>query len=166
MGTLQSFIGGRWHGKEAHQPLHSALNNSLIYHTHAEAIDFGEVLEYGRKTGIPALMALGAAFLWAVAMILMRTISRNESSLVLVFSLLAAFAVERRREDRRNRKRGPGEERAIHLDPLGPQLRVLGGAAATLAGADRDHRPHPARPRRRPAARRVRSPLRAGPDRE
>ncbi|QBE64406.1 phenylacetic acid degradation bifunctional protein PaaZ [Pseudoduganella lutea] len=75
MGTLQSFIGGRWHGKEAHQPLHSALNNSLIYHTHAESIDFGEVLDYGRKTGIPALMALDfqqrAARLKALALYLM-----------------------------------------------------------------------------------------------
>ena len=75
MGTLQSFIGGRWHGREAHQPLHSALNNSLIYHTHAETIDFGEVLDYGRKTGIPALMALDfqqrAARLKALALYLM-----------------------------------------------------------------------------------------------
>ncbi|WBS02285.1 phenylacetic acid degradation bifunctional protein PaaZ [Pseudoduganella sp. SL102] len=75
MGTLQSFIGGRWHGREAHQPLHSALNNSLIYHTHAESIDFGEVLDYGRKTGIPALMALDfqqrAARLKALALYLM-----------------------------------------------------------------------------------------------
>jgi oxepin-CoA hydrolase/3-oxo-5,6-dehydrosuberyl-CoA semialdehyde dehydrogenase len=75
MGILQSFIGGRWHGKEAHQPLHSALNNSLIYHTHAESIDFGEVLDYGRRTGIPALMALDfqqrAARLKALALYLM-----------------------------------------------------------------------------------------------
>ncbi len=73
--TLQSFIAGRWQGKEAHAPLHSALNNSLIYHTHAEAIDFGEALDYGRKTGIPALMALDyqqrAARLKALALYLM-----------------------------------------------------------------------------------------------
>jgi oxepin-CoA hydrolase/3-oxo-5,6-dehydrosuberyl-CoA semialdehyde dehydrogenase len=75
MGTLQSFIGGRWHGREARQPLHSALDNSLIHHTHAEPIDFGEVLEYGRKTGIGALMALDfqqrAARLKALALYLM-----------------------------------------------------------------------------------------------
>jgi oxepin-CoA hydrolase/3-oxo-5,6-dehydrosuberyl-CoA semialdehyde dehydrogenase len=58
VATLQSFIGGRWHGKEAATPLHSALTNSLIYHTHAETIDFAEAVSYGRKTGIPALMAL------------------------------------------------------------------------------------------------------------
>lgn len=73
--TLQSFIAGRWHGGTAHQPLHSALNNSLIYHTHAETIDFAEVLDYGRKTGIRSLMALDfqqrAARLKALAAYLM-----------------------------------------------------------------------------------------------
>jgi drug/metabolite transporter (DMT)-like permease len=42
---------------------------------------------------VPALMALGAAFLWAVAMILMRTISKSESSLVLVFSINVFYVV-------------------------------------------------------------------------
>ncbi|WEF31279.1 phenylacetic acid degradation bifunctional protein PaaZ [Pseudoduganella chitinolytica] len=73
--TLQSFIAGRWHGKEAHTPLHGALNNQLIYHTHAESIDFGEAVEYGRKTGIPALMKLDfqqrAAALKALALYMM-----------------------------------------------------------------------------------------------
>lgn len=41
----------------------------------------------GITIGVPALMALGAAFLWSVAMIVMRSVSRNESSLVLVFSM-------------------------------------------------------------------------------
>ncbi|MBB3120602.1 phenylacetic acid degradation bifunctional protein PaaZ [Pseudoduganella violacea] len=73
--TLQSFIGGRWHGKEAATPLYSALNNSVIYHTHAEQIDFTEAVQYGRKTGIPALMKLDfqqrAACLKALALYLM-----------------------------------------------------------------------------------------------
>jgi oxepin-CoA hydrolase/3-oxo-5,6-dehydrosuberyl-CoA semialdehyde dehydrogenase len=56
--TLQSFIGGRWLGAEAHTPLHSALDNALIYHTHAEKIDFAEAVHYARKTGVPALMKL------------------------------------------------------------------------------------------------------------
>ena len=75
VATLQSFIGGRWHGKEAATPLHSALTNSLIYHTHAESIDFAEAISYGRKTGVPALMALDfqqrAARLKALALYLM-----------------------------------------------------------------------------------------------
>src|SRR3954466_8287876 len=56
--TLQSFIAGRWHGQSAHQPLHSALDNQLIFHTHAEKIDFDEALIYARKQGVPALMQL------------------------------------------------------------------------------------------------------------
>ncbi|UGQ45696.1 phenylacetic acid degradation bifunctional protein PaaZ [Massilia endophytica] len=75
VATLQSFIGGRWHGKEAASPLHSALTNSLIYHTHAEAIDFAEAVDYGRKTGTRSLMALDfqqrAACLKALALYLM-----------------------------------------------------------------------------------------------
>lgn len=47
----------------------------------------------GITIGIPALMALGAAFLWSVAMIVMRTVSRNESSLVLVFSMNLFYVV-------------------------------------------------------------------------
>lgn len=47
----------------------------------------------GLSIGVPALMALGAAFLWAVAMILMRTISKSESSLVLVFSINVFYVV-------------------------------------------------------------------------
>ena len=58
VATLQSWIGGRWLGAEASVPLHSALNNSLIYHTHAEKIDFDEAVTYARKTGVPGLMAL------------------------------------------------------------------------------------------------------------
>jgi oxepin-CoA hydrolase/3-oxo-5,6-dehydrosuberyl-CoA semialdehyde dehydrogenase len=56
--TLQSLIAGRWLGSEAHQPLHSALDNQLIYHTHADKIDFGEAVTYARKTGVQALMQL------------------------------------------------------------------------------------------------------------
>ncbi len=58
MSTLQSFIGGRWLGQQAQTPLHSALDNKLIYHTHAEKIDFAEAVHYARKTGVPALMKL------------------------------------------------------------------------------------------------------------
>ncbi|WP_317204828.1 phenylacetic acid degradation bifunctional protein PaaZ [Janthinobacterium sp.] len=58
VSTLQSLIGGRWLGSAAAVPLHNALNNSLIYHTHAETIDFDEAVTYARKTGVPGLMAL------------------------------------------------------------------------------------------------------------
>jgi oxepin-CoA hydrolase/3-oxo-5,6-dehydrosuberyl-CoA semialdehyde dehydrogenase len=58
VSTLQSLIGGRWLGEQAHMPLHSALDDRLIYHTHAEKIDFAEALGYARKVGVPALMKL------------------------------------------------------------------------------------------------------------
>jgi oxepin-CoA hydrolase/3-oxo-5,6-dehydrosuberyl-CoA semialdehyde dehydrogenase len=56
--TLQSYIAGRWHGQSANQPLHSALDNQLIFHTHAEKIDFDEALTYARKQGVRELMSL------------------------------------------------------------------------------------------------------------
>ncbi|WP_198970986.1 phenylacetic acid degradation bifunctional protein PaaZ [Xylophilus sp. ASV27] len=55
---LQSYIAGRWIGQQAAQPLHSAVNGRQVAATHAEAIDFAEALQYARRTGIPALMAL------------------------------------------------------------------------------------------------------------
>ncbi|SFD17667.1 phenylacetic acid degradation bifunctional protein PaaZ [Massilia yuzhufengensis] len=58
IATLQSLIAGRWHGAEAFTPLHSALNNDLIFHTHAEKIDFSEAITYARKTGVKQLMQL------------------------------------------------------------------------------------------------------------
>lgn len=56
--TLQSWIAGRWIGNEAATPLHSALDGQLVYHTHAEKLDFEEAVTYARKTGVPALMKL------------------------------------------------------------------------------------------------------------
>jgi oxepin-CoA hydrolase/3-oxo-5,6-dehydrosuberyl-CoA semialdehyde dehydrogenase len=56
--TLQSWIAGRWIGQEAATPLHSALDGQLVYHTHAEKIDFDEAITYARKTGVPGLMKL------------------------------------------------------------------------------------------------------------
>jgi oxepin-CoA hydrolase/3-oxo-5,6-dehydrosuberyl-CoA semialdehyde dehydrogenase len=73
--TLQSLIAGRWHGAESHTPLHSALDSAVIYHTHAEKIDFDEALRFARKTGVKTLMRQTfqerAATLKALAMYLM-----------------------------------------------------------------------------------------------
>ena len=75
VSTLQSLIGGRWIGSEASTPLRSAINGQLIYHTHAEKIDFDEAIVYARKTAVPALMAMDfqtrAASLKALAVYLM-----------------------------------------------------------------------------------------------
>ncbi|MFS2054208.1 aldehyde dehydrogenase family protein, partial [Variovorax sp. CT11-76] len=56
--TLQSYIAGRWIGREAAQSLRSAVNGQAIASTHAEAINFAEALAHARRVGIPALMAL------------------------------------------------------------------------------------------------------------
>ena len=56
--TLQSYIAGRWIGQQAAQQLRSAINGQPVAATHSEAIDFAEALQYARRTGIPALMAL------------------------------------------------------------------------------------------------------------
>jgi oxepin-CoA hydrolase / 3-oxo-5,6-dehydrosuberyl-CoA semialdehyde dehydrogenase len=58
VSVLQSLIAGRWIGADAAVSLHSAVNGSLIHHTHAEPIDFGEALAFARGTGLPALMAM------------------------------------------------------------------------------------------------------------
>jgi oxepin-CoA hydrolase/3-oxo-5,6-dehydrosuberyl-CoA semialdehyde dehydrogenase len=56
--TLQSFVGGRWIGKEGLQALASAVNGQTVAYTHAEAPDFGEALTYARGAGAAALLAL------------------------------------------------------------------------------------------------------------
>ena len=56
--TLQSFIAGQWIGSEAAQGLTSALNGEVVYHTHAETIDFEESLAFARKQGNQSLMEM------------------------------------------------------------------------------------------------------------
>jgi oxepin-CoA hydrolase/3-oxo-5,6-dehydrosuberyl-CoA semialdehyde dehydrogenase len=55
---LQSFIGGRWIGLQPAQSLQSAINGQVVARTHAEAIDFGEAVDYARRVGLPNLLAL------------------------------------------------------------------------------------------------------------
>jgi oxepin-CoA hydrolase/3-oxo-5,6-dehydrosuberyl-CoA semialdehyde dehydrogenase len=56
--TLQSYIGGRWIGREAGQPLRSAVNGKPIAHTHQEKPDFAEAVQHARKVGVPNLLQL------------------------------------------------------------------------------------------------------------
>ncbi|MCF8167092.1 MAG: phenylacetic acid degradation bifunctional protein PaaZ [Rhodoferax sp.] len=56
--TLQSYIADRWLGSEPAAALRSAVNGSTIAHTHVEGIDFAEAMEFARRKGLPALMAL------------------------------------------------------------------------------------------------------------
>ena len=55
MTQLQSYIAGRWIGSQPAQALRSAIDGSVVAHTHAEAIDFGEALHYARSTGLAAM---------------------------------------------------------------------------------------------------------------
>jgi len=55
---LQSYLAGRWQGTQAAVALRSAVNGQTIGHTHAEALDFGEAVDYARRKGLPGLMAL------------------------------------------------------------------------------------------------------------
>ncbi|WP_236209113.1 phenylacetic acid degradation bifunctional protein PaaZ [Pseudomonas tohonis] len=56
--TLQSLIAGRWIGQHGAQTLRSAIDGSALCRTHEERPDFAEAVEFGRRRGIPALMAL------------------------------------------------------------------------------------------------------------
>ncbi|WP_374981092.1 phenylacetic acid degradation bifunctional protein PaaZ [Pseudomonas solani] len=56
--TLQSLIAGRWIGQHGAQTLRSAIDGSALCRTHEEHLDFAEAVEFGRRRGIPALMAL------------------------------------------------------------------------------------------------------------
>ncbi len=57
MHTLQSLIAERWLGSTPSTALRSAVDGRVVAHTHAEAIDFGEAVEFGRRS-VPALLAL------------------------------------------------------------------------------------------------------------
>ena len=56
--VLQSWIAGRWVGEHAASALNSAITGQTVFHTHAEAIDFAESLDYARRTGTPGLLKL------------------------------------------------------------------------------------------------------------
>lgn len=55
MSQLQSFIAGRWIGTQPAQALHSAIDHQVVAHTHADAIDFAESLEYAHRVGVAAM---------------------------------------------------------------------------------------------------------------
>ncbi|RZS53221.1 oxepin-CoA hydrolase/3-oxo-5,6-dehydrosuberyl-CoA semialdehyde dehydrogenase [Sphaerotilus mobilis] len=55
---LQSHIAGRWFGAQPGALLHSAINGQPVARTHADAIDFGEAVDFARRVGGPGLLAL------------------------------------------------------------------------------------------------------------
>lgn len=56
--TLQSYIGGRWIGREAGQVLRSAVNGQPVAAAHADKLDFAEAVEHARRVGVPNLLKL------------------------------------------------------------------------------------------------------------
>ena len=68
---LQSYIAGRWIGRDAAQTLRSAINGQPVARTHAEAIDFAEAVHHARTVGVAKLLKLDfqqrAAILKALA---------------------------------------------------------------------------------------------------
>jgi oxepin-CoA hydrolase/3-oxo-5,6-dehydrosuberyl-CoA semialdehyde dehydrogenase len=53
-----SRIADRWVGHESALTLRSAVDGRPVFHTHAEAIDFGEALHHARSRGLASLLAL------------------------------------------------------------------------------------------------------------
>jgi oxepin-CoA hydrolase / 3-oxo-5,6-dehydrosuberyl-CoA semialdehyde dehydrogenase len=56
--SLQSFIANQWLGTTPAQALRSAVNGKTIAYTHHEAIDFSQAVDYARRVGVPAMLAL------------------------------------------------------------------------------------------------------------
>jgi len=56
MTILENYIQGQWAGGSSEGiPLYDAVNGELIALAGKDALDFPSILEYGRKTGGPAL---------------------------------------------------------------------------------------------------------------
>ncbi len=54
--TLRSFSAGRWTGRERAQMLGCAITGAPMFFTHGESIDFAEMLDFGRRTGVTGLL--------------------------------------------------------------------------------------------------------------
>jgi len=56
MTKLGNYVLGNWeNGTGEGVPVYNAYNGELIHHSTTEGLDFGEILQYGRATGGPAL---------------------------------------------------------------------------------------------------------------
>jgi len=56
--VLQSYIAGRWVGREAAQVLRSAVNGQPVAATHADRLDYAEAVQHARRVGVPNLLKL------------------------------------------------------------------------------------------------------------
>ena len=56
---LGNYVLGNWvEGKGEGAPLYNAVTGDIVAHASTEGLDFGEILEYGRKTGSKALRSM------------------------------------------------------------------------------------------------------------
>ncbi len=81
---LQSHIAGHWLGAKPATQLRSAVNGQPVASTHAEAIDFGEAVEYARSTGLPNLLKLDFQQRATILRALAKYITENKEALYAV----------------------------------------------------------------------------------
>ena len=56
MKKLGNYVLGNWvDGQGDGKPLHNAVNGDVVAFATSNGLDFGDVLQYGRQTGSPAL---------------------------------------------------------------------------------------------------------------
>lgn len=56
MNKLGNYVSGEWvNGTGDGQPIYNAVNGEVIHHASTTGLDFGEILNYGRNVGGPAL---------------------------------------------------------------------------------------------------------------
>ena len=63
--VLQSFIAGRWIGRQPAQELHSAVNGRRVAATHAEPVDFAEALDHAAASTMDFGKAANRAKAWS-----------------------------------------------------------------------------------------------------
>lgn len=92
--VIKSFVRNEWtSGKGALQPVRSAVTGAAIAQTGSDGFDFGDIVEYGRRVGGPALRAMTfherAAMLKGLAQAVM---TRKEALYELAFATGATRA--------------------------------------------------------------------------
>ncbi len=58
MAVLRSYVNGRWQAPDDGQPVHDAVTGEEVARVSSHGVDFAATLDYGRRTGGPALRAL------------------------------------------------------------------------------------------------------------
>src|SRR5580692_8281801 len=58
MTVLRSYVSGRWQAPDDGRPLHDAVTGDEVARVSSAGVDFAAALDYGRRTGGPALREL------------------------------------------------------------------------------------------------------------